>query len=136
MTSLPAPLWNQIAETQELETEAAKTAFRLNPEQLAQMSDHWDRLETAAGTPSKVISCLLTVLPLLLESAAIAGQVSQTPELRSALPEVNSPEEAATLMQMEWRLTPAEKTTLTAALSSPASQERWLKAAQMASRHS
>jgi hypothetical protein len=133
MTALPAPLWNQIAATQELQTEAAKAAFLLDAEQLAEMENEWYRLETEAGTPRKVISSLMTALPLLSEMEAISNHLNRHPNLKSALPILTTPTEAASLMQTEWRLTDAEKTTLTTALSSPQSLQRWHKAALKAS---
>ena len=128
MTNLPAAVWNQIAETQELQTPAAKVAFRLNPDQLAKLDDLWANAERAARTPSRVVRCLPMCLPLLTESEAINQFVSQHPESRNALPEINSPEEAADLMEMEGHLTPGEKATLQRVLSSPETEDRWLAA--------
>jgi hypothetical protein len=130
MTFLAAPIWNQIAKTQELQSPAAKLSFLFNSEQLAKQDDLWMRFETAAKTPTRVARCLPVCLPLLVEKEAINQHVNQNPELRNALPEILDEEEAATLMEQEYRLTKEEKATLTQLLSSPQSRERWLRAAQ------
>lgn len=133
MTSLPAPIWNQIAATQALQTEAAKLAFAMDGTQIAEMEDEWYRLELEAGTPRRIVSSLMTCLPLLLENEAIANHLDRHPNLRSALPPISDVETAVTLMQAEWRLTAEEKATLTTALSSPEPLERWLTAVQKVS---
>jgi hypothetical protein len=133
MTFLAAPVWNQIAREQTLETEAARLAFRLNPEQLARMDDLWMQAETQAGTPETIARCLPTCLPLLLEAPALGQFVSQHPTFRSALPEMLDAQEATFLMTADYRLTPDEQATLTSILSSPQSAAaRWLQAAQLA----
>ena len=132
MTFLAAPVWNQIAREQTLETEAARLAFRLNAEQLARLDDHWMQLETQAGTPETVARCLPTCLPLLLEAQALGQFVSQHPTYRSALPEMLDAEEATFLMMEDYRLTSQEAATLEKALSSPEAPARWLRAAQLA----
>lgn len=132
MTFLPAAVWRQIAETQELQSPAAKLSFRLNPQQLARMSSLLETGAERAGIPPKVARCLPTCLPLLTEREAISQFVSQHPEMRNALPEVNDPQEAVDLMTSEYRLTPADQATLLRLLSSPQVVNRWLKAAQEA----
>ena len=129
MTALPAALWNQIAATQDLQTEAAKVAFQLDAEQLVEMENEWYRMETEAKTPRRIISSLMTALPLLSEADAISNHLTRHPNLKSALPSLKTPTEAASLMQAEWNLTDGEKKTLTMVLLSPQSLQRWHKAA-------
>lgn len=130
MTFLAAPIWNQIAQTQDLQTEAAKVAFRLTQNQIGRMENLWLKLETQAGTPPRVARCLLTCLPLLTESEAIQAYVSEHPELRNALPEINDPQEAVDLMTLDYRLNPEDQTNLLSRLTDPQmSLRRWLGAA-------
>lgn len=129
MTEIPAPLWNQIAATQQLQTEAGKLTLALDADQIAEVESEWYRAEIEAGTPRRIASSLMTALPLLSESAAIGQFLSLHPNLKSSLPTLNSAMEAAGLMQAEWNLTDAEKKTLTIALLSPRSLQRWHKAA-------
>lgn len=125
MTNVAAPVWNQIAREQPLETEAAKLAFAMDQDQLAKLEDRWAAQERQAGTPENLVGRVITCLPLVVESFAIQQFVSQHPQFRDAFPEMNSPEEAASLMQLEWRLTDEERETLTKVLSSPEAVERW-----------
>jgi hypothetical protein len=134
MTFLAATIWNQVAREQELQTEAAKVAFRLNPAQLAKLDDHWMKFEKAAKTPQAVARCLPMCLPLLLETEALSGFVSQHPELRNAIPEILDAKEAALLMGQEYRLTSDDQRTLTQLLQSPEPAQRWLRAAQAVQR--
>ena len=130
MTFLAAPVWNQIADQQPLESEAAKVSFRLNPEQLARLDDLWMKAETEAGTPPAVARCLPTCLPLLTESQAIAAYVSQHPNLKGALPEMLDADEASELMTQDCRLSPENREILTRILSEPQpALERWHQAA-------
>ena len=132
MTFLPAAVWNQIAETQELETPAAKVAFRLDPDQLAKLDDLLVQKVQGKGIDPKVARCLPMCLPLFLEREAIAGYVDQHPNLRAALPEMNDPEEAAILMQMDYRLTESQMKELERILPSPQAQTDWLEMAEQA----
>lgn len=132
MTFLPAAVWKQVAQEQELESPAAKVAFKLNPTQLSRMEDIWMMKEAAAKTPPKVARCLPTCLPLLLESDALSQFKSQHPQFRDALPEMNSPQEAAQIMAIDKRLTPEDQTTLMQVLRSPEAASRWLEAAEQA----
>src|SRR4051812_4819668 len=112
MTEVAAPVWNQIAESQQLESKAAQIAFKLDQDQLAEVDRLlMIRLEDLQ-TPQAVARCLPTYLPLLTESQAISQFVSQHPTYRNALPEVNSPKEAVELATVDYRLTPEEQSLL------------------------
>lgn len=132
MTSVAASVWNQIAKTQELETEAAKVAFRLNQEQLGQMVIFWMFETEKHLTLPKVVLCLPTFLPLLTESLAIGSFTSQHPNFRNALPEVLSADEAVQLAIADYRLTPQEQLSLRRALESPQSLKDWEMSARAA----
>jgi hypothetical protein len=62
--------------------------------------------------PSRVILGYQVVLPLLMESKAIAAHVAEHPELKAALPEVLNRQEATSLMILEFRLSPEEEQKL------------------------
>jgi hypothetical protein len=131
MTSVAAPIWNDIAATQELETEAARLSFVMSATQMARLETVWERMERGEGTPSSVSTHLPRCLPLLVEASAIGSYIDDHPELRGPLPELNSPAEAAVLMQLDWRLTDSETECLRRRLGSPAALQVWLRAARM-----
>lgn len=134
MTFLAAAIWNQIAKEQPLETAAANVAFRLNPDQLAKICDIWWKMEIQAGTSERVASRLSDCLPILAEYEALAEFQRNRPELRNAMPEIYSVDDAVELMRLDWRLDPAECVQLKEALQSPETLERWHQAALIASR--
>lgn len=133
MTSIAAAFWNQIAETHELQSEAAKVAFRLGPNQLVTMDNLWFAAEQKAGMTETAASCLTAFLPLLTESFAINQWVSEHPEMRGALPEILSPADACFYAEGDYRPTPDEMAELERALSDPAPHlALWLEAATQA----
>lgn len=133
MTSLAAPIWTAIAKEQTLRTEAAKVAFRLDDQQLAEMETLWMKLEEAAGTPRRVVRCLSMSLPLVSEAQAIQAFRQQHPQLNAAIPDVTSPEDVAGVMAAEWHLNVEEARSLRSILASPAAAlSRWLEAAKRA----
>ena len=113
-----------------------KIAFRLDSDQMTQMAENWTTLEEEAGTPLEARLCLQTCLPLLKESFAIQQFLSRHPGLRSAMPEMNSPQEAVAIMTAEWKLTPEEQSVALKALEDPMSLVRWEQAATMAQQES
>ena len=129
MYQIAAPIWNQIAEEQDVATPAAGVAFCLDYQELAIMADAWTKLEEEAGTTPGVARCVPIALPLLLEHRAISRFLSRYPDLRAAMPELLDAEEAASLMQAEFRLTDVETVMLVEVLSSPDAEDRWEKAA-------
>jgi hypothetical protein len=135
MTFLAAPIWNQIARSQTLETEAAKVAFQLDGDQLAKQDDLWMKAEAAAGTPDKVARCLPVCLPLLTESLAIQAYLQQNPQLKGAIPEILDAADAVDLMTADYHLNAQEQTSLESILSSPRKAlARWLQVAHGARR--
>lgn len=132
MTEVAASVWNEIARTQDLATEAATISFRLGPDQLADLETEWVKREVKRGTPERVASRLPTYYPLLAEASAIQTYLVENPALRSALPEILTPEDAAEIAAREWRLSLEEKGKLQALLRDPSTQELWLAASKSA----
>lgn len=132
MTEVAAPVWNEIAATQSLETPAAKIAFKLDQEQLTLMETLMiSSLEERRVLP-RVALCLPTFLPLLLENQAVSQFLSQHPQYRNALPEVDQAQTAVEIATQDRRLTPKERSLLRRTLLSPTSQQLWLEAATAA----
>lgn len=119
MLQVPSQVWNEIAETQPLETKWAQLMFPLDDEAMEQVVDHHGQLMSKAGHPSKVTVAYHEMLPLLLEYPAISAWISQTGalEMRQALPEVASAAQAVGLATAEHRLTPSQADSLTELLT-------------------
>ncbi len=103
MTEVPQTVWNQMAKTVPLQSDWAKEMFPATPEQVEKYLDDQSRKMSNACFLSRVISSYQTVVPLLLESEAISLFIEQTGNygLRQALPEVNSAQEAVSLMMRD-----------------------------------
>lgn len=130
MHQLPADLWNQIARETQLATPAAKAAFSLTPEQQETLMDRWAQAEMQAQTPAWARVPLMEVLPLLAEQPALSQFKARHPEFLSALPEVNSPQEAAELMTRERQWSQEQSLTFLALLQSDLPLTRWQQSAQ------
>lgn len=118
MHQAPTPIWNEIAATQTLKTDWARTMFPKTPEALDEaLEAEADELE-AAGHSDKAIVAYQEAKPLLLENEAISRYVAENerPELRGSLPEVLNPAEAVQLMAAEHNLGANEKAELQAML--------------------
>ena len=110
MLQVAAPIWNEIAETQDLATPWARKAFRLGPQAMADLQDEEYQSLKDKGVQPLIARAMLTVKPLMLEARAIAGYLTEAnrPDLLSALPIVETPEEAAQLAALEYNLTPIQ----------------------------
>lgn len=123
MVSLPARIWNEIAHQGQLRTRWARKVFVLD-EAGIQSSEETDadKLDQD-GVDPMVVQAYLDARPLLLEREAIARYVATHPDLRAALPEVNSINEAILTVTGDWPLSQSEtaqlKTLLHAANSAP-----------------
>lgn len=81
------------------------------------------------GLPTKIALGLQLVLPLLTEREAIRSYLNADPErlgLAQALPEVNSPQEAAQLAERELWMLPEQTRQLTMLLQSDRPLTEWL----------
>lgn len=108
MVSLPAKVWNEIAELGPIRTEWAKERFPLNDEGIQQAEEQdADQLDSD-GVDPMIVQAFLDARPLLLEREAIARYVLRHPELRGTLPEVNSINEAILLVTGDWPLSQSE----------------------------
>ena len=111
LTSVAAPIWNEIARTQKLRTEWAKKAFSLDGMAMAELEDReWKTLMQTVD--SEVASAVVRMKPLLLESVAISKYTQAHPEYRQALPEVVSISEAVMLASMDYPLNPSQQKQL------------------------
>ena len=110
MMQVAAPIWHDIAETQTLATAWARKAFRMEPQEMADMQDREYEELKKQGVDPQVARALLTVKPLMLEARAISGFLTEMdrPDLMMALPGVEAPEEATELAILEYRLTPQQ----------------------------
>lgn len=101
LISVAMPIWNEIAETQELATEWARKAFRLNQEQAAEAYDREHQTLVDEGADPEVATAFLEVFPLLAERKAIARFLRTRPDLKGVLPEVTTANEAVMLASMD-----------------------------------
>ncbi len=110
MIQVPQTVWNQMVKTVLLKSDWAKVLFPATPEQVEKVLDDQYQKMTKAGFLHRVISSYQTVLPLLLERQAITQfiQKSRQFNLRQALPEVSSPQDAVALMTQDQRLNKKE----------------------------
>jgi len=117
LTSVASEIWNQIAETQELQTKWAQKAFRLDSDGMIELEDK-EYGELKANHGQEVAAALLDVKPLLLENVAISRfiQSKGDPGLRNALPEVVTVSEAVMMATMDRWLTEAQHEQLKALL--------------------
>lgn len=120
LTSVAAPIWNEIAETQKLATAWARKAFRMDPDQMAEFEDKEYADLVAKGVDPTVAISLLDVTPLLEERTAISRYLETHPDLRSALPELATVNEAVILASKERPLSPSQQTQLRSLLQSRA----------------
>lgn len=110
MNQVPAEIWNQIAQTQPLQSQWARQTFKLKTNDLDARMDLEHKALTRKGVNNKVIVALQTVRPLLVENRAISDWISETnqPELRQALPEILDLAEAAQIAALEHSLNPSQ----------------------------
>lgn len=112
LTSVAAPIWNEIARTQEIKTAWARKAFVLDANAMADLENQ-EYGALLKRTRQPVASAFLDVKPLLLERKAISRHLRKHPELNQALPEVTSISEAVTLASLDRPLSRQEQKQLT-----------------------
>lgn len=114
MYQVPASVLNRILQSQPLQTPWAETLFKMDQEELNQALEQQAVALESAGVPDPVALAYQKIAPVLAEQEAISAHIEQTgnSELRTALPEVTTPDEAAMVMTREYRLTPEHATQL------------------------
>ena len=123
INSVAAKIWNEIADLGNLKTSWAQRAFRMDEDELIELEDReYEELEDRDVDP-EVIRAFLDVRHLLTERAAIASYVKKHPELRGALPEVNSVNEAVLLATGDWPLSQSQTSQLKDLLNEALSEE-------------
>ena len=111
LTSVAAPIWNQIAETQTLKTVWARKAFKLDGMAMAELEDkEYKTLKAKVG--QDVAASYQDVMPLLTENVAISKFIQEQPNYRQALPEIVSIAEAVILAPQERPLNPMQQKQL------------------------
>lgn len=108
VNSVAAVIWNEIAAQGKLQTAWAKKVFAMDEEELSAQENEEYRAMKAAGTDHDVASAFLDVRHLLLEHEAITRYCRKNPQMRNALPEVDSVNEAILLAQGDRFLTPPQ----------------------------
>ena len=123
INSVAAKIWNEIVDLGNLKTSWAQRAFRMDEDELIELEDReYEELEDRDVDP-EVIRAFLDVRHLLTERAAIASYVKKHPELRGALPEVNSVNEAVLLAAGDWPLSQSQTSQLKELLNEALSEE-------------
>lgn len=107
MTSLPAKVWNEMAHAG-LKTAWARETWALDAKGIQAAEQRAARYLRKDGLDSMLVQAFLDARPLLLEREAIARYVRTHPELRGALPEVNSINEAILIVTGDWPLDQSE----------------------------
>lgn len=111
MLQVAAPIWNRIAEYG-LATPFGEKFLTLNQQQMTDAQQlEYDRLTKAGTSPEAAIS-FLTLAPLLLERKAISRYARSNPQIRDALPEVTSVQEALHMAIAGDRLNPKQTAEL------------------------
>lgn len=114
MYQVPAPIWNQIAQTQPVGSAYWLSLMEKDQQQLTEALAKLESDLERKGADAAVTRSYLLVAPLLRETVAISRYVDAqaSPELRSCLPEVTSINEAVALATQEFRLKPSQQTRL------------------------
>ena len=94
LTSVAAPIWNEIAKTQRLRTRWARRVFLLPTDQAMAEEEGREYKTLKRKVGPEVAMAFQDVKPLLLENVAISRFTLDHPELRQALPEIVSVAEA------------------------------------------
>ena len=111
LTSVAAPVWNEIAKTQTLRTEWARKAFAMDGMEMAELEDkEFSTLKAKVG--HDVAMAFQDVMPLLTENVAISKYTQERPQMKQALPEIVSISEAIALASMDRPLNPMQQASL------------------------
>lgn len=114
MFQVSAPVWNQIAETQQMRFPAMKTLFSMDQEGITEAMNSQASALSKSGVPDSVINAYQLMGPLLAESQAISRYINQmgSLSLRDAMPEILSAAEAVAIARQEVPLSNSEEEQL------------------------
>jgi hypothetical protein len=114
MLQVAAPILNEIARTQTLETDWARKLFAMSQQELNEQDQAQYKSLVQAGIDRAVAIAYQAIAPLLAENEAISRYIEETGslELRSCLPEVTTTEEALILATEEYLLDPTQQAQL------------------------
>ena len=119
MMQVPPETWPAIAALGPMRTTWGRALFQLAPDDLVETLEQHAQAADEAGADPQEVQAFQLVAPLMVERVAIANylRTQGTAQLRAALPEVLSPQEAVLLAALEYRLDPAQQERLEAALT-------------------
>lgn len=114
MYQVPARVWNAIAATGSLRNPSFKILMAMPEEQMLKDLDEQAKVLAKRGVSDSVISAYQELAPLLAEHEAISRYINQTGnfDLRAALPEILSPQEAVAIAAKDRLLSASDKTQL------------------------
>ena len=114
MHQVPARVWNAIAATGELRNPSFQTLMAMPQDKMLEALEEQSKVLTRRGVPDAVISAYQELAPLLAEHEAISQYINQTgnSDLRAALPEILSPQEAVAIAAKDRPLSASDKTQL------------------------
>lgn len=114
MHQIAAAVWNAIARTQELRSPSFKALMAMPQNELAQALASQATALEQNGTPDSVINAYQQMAPLLVENEAISAYINHVEnlDLRAALPEILSANEAVLIASNDHFLNAEEQQTL------------------------
>jgi len=104
LTSIAAPIWNEIAKTQTLETSWPRRVFAMDQDAIA-AEEHLEYKALKRLVGQDVAIAYLDMKPLDLERKAIARFTQANPNYLQALPEIASTSEAVLIASADRPLT-------------------------------
>ncbi len=119
LTSVPASVLNAIQASGRMQNPQLSEIFSMSDQQLAEKHDQLTADLMRQGMDRSTALAYLDVMPLMLERKAIAGYLadSNREELRQALPNLETPDEAATVGTKNRNLNPQQSESLRRALA-------------------
>lgn len=114
LTSVPAAILNQIQATGRMASTQLSQMFSMSDQQLAEKHDQLTADLMKQGLDRSTALAYLDVMPLMVERKAIARYLadSDRPDLAQALPNLETPEEAATVGTKNRNLNPEQSANL------------------------
>lgn len=114
LTSVPANILNQIQATGRMQNPELSNLFSMSDHQLATEHDRLLKDLMSKGLDRSTALAYLDVMPLMVERRAIALYLAQTDqvELQSALPNLETPQEAAIMGTRNRNLNPTQSANL------------------------